>query len=362
MLRWLAAAGPEIVMDTHIIERTEIQIADIEDDASASPVPPHHQSEQGWPFWMEEALRGKRRAQVIAAASAAAILLAIGGFVSMTTRHHASVQVASGMAQTRQPLAQAATLARLPEPHHPPAAVYHASTTGGDDMAEFLRLGGKTPPDTQTATDAPNPPGRQKMVAAAPPMPAQRTIDIPAPSPLPVRPAAPAADPVTVATSLHPETMSDTNQVQVLELVTQLGALIRDQRSEILQLRADQKALTHRFDAGMDDVRRRLALAEARNAIGAAMAPTNPQPVSAAPPVQAPAPPAAIAANSGPRRYHVQAASPGLAMLSELDQSGGEIRQIPVAPGDDVPGWGKVISISQRGAAWLVKTGHGVIQ
>jgi hypothetical protein len=61
-------------------------------------------------------------------------------------------------------------------------------------------------------------------------------------------------------------------------------------------------------------------------------------------------------------RYHVQAASPGLAMLSELDQSGGEIRQIPVSPGDDVPGWGKVISISQRGAAWLVKTGHGVIQ
>jgi hypothetical protein len=131
------------------------------------------------------------------------------------------------------------------------------------------------------------------------------------------------------------------------------------------QLQALQvlKTLTHRFDAGMDDVRRRLALAEARNAISAAMAPTNPQPVSAAPPAQAPAPSAVpIAANTGPRRYHVQAASPGLAMLSELDQSGGEIRQIPVAPGDDVPGWGKVISISQRGAAWLVKTGHGVIQ
>ena len=42
-----------------------------------------------------------------------------------------------------------------------------------------------------------------------------------------------------------------------------------------------------------------------------------------------------------PHRYHVQAASPGLAMLSELDASGGEEQQLPVSPGDDVPGLGQ---------------------
>jgi hypothetical protein len=27
-----------------------------------------------------------------------------------------------------------------------------------------------------------------------------------------------------------------------------------------------------------------------------------------------------------------------------------------------VPGWGKVVSISQRGTTWTVKTDHGLIQ
>jgi hypothetical protein len=49
-------------------------------------------------------------------------------------------------------------------------------------------------------------------------------------------------------------------------------------------------------------------------------------------------------------------------MLSALDASGGEEQQLPVAPGDNVPGWGKVVSISQRGATWVVKTDHGLIQ
>jgi hypothetical protein len=95
-------------------------------------------------------------------------------------------------------------------------------------------------------------------------------------------------------------------------------------------------------------------------------------PVKAAPP--APARQSAAAApaakttspippgNSTPARYHVQAASPGLAMLSALDASGGEEQQLPVSPGDSIPGWGKVISISQRGDTWVVKTDHGLIQ
>jgi acyl dehydratase len=49
-------------------------------------------------------------------------------------------------------------------------------------------------------------------------------------------------------------------------------------------------------------------------------------------------------------------------MLSTLDSAGGEDQQLPVTPGDTVPGWGKVVSISQRGTTWVVKTDHGLIQ
>ena len=56
------------------------------------------------------------------------------------------------------------------------------------------------------------------------------------------------------------------------------------------------------------------------------------------------------------------AASPGLAMLSELDRSGGEGSQIQVQVGDQVPGHGKITAIQQRGTAWVVKTAAGDIQ
>ncbi len=71
---------------------------------------------------------------------------------------------------------------------------------------------------------------------------------------------------------------------------------------------------------------------------------------------------AAVASTPGPRRYKVQAASPGLAMLSELDRSGGEGSQLQVGVGDQVPGYGRVSAIQQRGSTWLVQTDRGAIQ
>ena len=66
--------------------------------------------------------------------------------------------------------------------------------------------------------------------------------------------------------------MTDTQQLQVLELVTQLGVLVRDQRVEIAQLRTDQQNLTQRVDApSITDFGRRISLAEARGAVNAAM-------------------------------------------------------------------------------------------
>jgi hypothetical protein len=62
------------------------------------------------------------------------------------------------------------------------------------------------------------------------------------------------------------------------------------------------------------------------------------------------------------RRYRVQAASPGLALLAEVARGGGDGAQIQVTVGDVIPGWGKVKSVAQRGMSWVVSTEHGVIE
>jgi hypothetical protein len=63
-----------------------------------------------------------------------------------------------------------------------------------------------------------------------------------------------------------------------------------------------------------------------------------------------------------PARYRVQAASPGLAMLSELDRSGEEVAPLQIAVGAHVPGYGRVTKISQRGTEWVVQTEKGPIR
>jgi hypothetical protein len=59
--------------------------------------------------------------------------------------------------------------------------------------------------------------------------------------------------------------------------------------------------------------------------------------------------------------YRIQAASPGLAMLSRVDGSPDD-RPVEVAIGTQIPGYGKVLSIEQHGEAWVVKADRGSIQ
>ena len=49
-------------------------------------------------------------------------------------------------------------------------------------------------------------------------------------------------------------------------------------------------------------------------------------------------------------------------MLSELDATGTGERQLTISPGDVLPGYGRVASVSQRGTAWVVKAERGLIQ
>ncbi len=53
------------------------------------------------------------------------------------------------------------------------------------------------------------------------------------------------------------------------------------------------------------------------------------------------------------RNYRIQAASPGLAMLSVID-GGPDDRPIEISIGTDLLGYGKVRSIAQHGQAWVV--------
>jgi len=191
-------------------------------------------------------------------------------------------------------------------------------------------------------------------------------------------------DPVTTAIALRPSPMARGEQIDVLHLVARLGISVRDLKTENAALRADVKASSDKVDNAVADFERRLALAEGRGAMNAAMGDVDASPEAPAPdtppvlstsrnvrlsrgpavqPVSLQTQAAASASLSGgPRRYKVQAASPSLAMLSELDRSGGEGSQLQVAVGDPVPGYGRVSAIQQQGMAWVVKTDRGTIQ
>jgi hypothetical protein len=182
--------------------------------------------------------------------------------------------------------------------------------------------------------------------------------------------------------------MAAPQQIQVLELVTQLATLIRDQKTQIANLQADVQTDQKATTAKLSDFERRLALVEAGTALAAASGVPAPAPTSATATLPAPAAttvaltsakaalaaasaspaaatpaPAPAQPNAGtPEQYRVQAASPGLAMLAEVDHSGGDGAQQEVQVGDTLPGYGRVLSVAQQGTAWVVKTEHGTIQ
>ena len=61
----------------------------------------------------------------------------------------------------------------------------------------------------------------------------------------------------------------------------------------------------------------------------------------------------------GGRPYEIRAASPGVALLGTLD---GTPAVVEIAVGDEVPGYGRVNAIAQKGSAWAVQCEHGTIQ
>jgi hypothetical protein len=157
-------------------------------------------------------------------------------------------------------------------------------------------------------------------------------------------------------------------------MVTLLSTMVRNLEIQQTQLQAFVKGSAGDTAVRLDDFGQRLAFSEARNAIAAAQDVGGPTPAddSTRPPSRPPvvltraaaALPTIVAAQGGPgaKRYHVQAASPGLALLAEVERGGGEGAQIQVVVGDTIPGYGRVKDISQRGTTWSVTTENGAIQ
>ena len=179
----------------------------------------------------------------------------------------------------------------------------------------------------------------------------------PAPGPAPAtsappKPAPAPADPVAQTVALKAAPMTGQEQLDVIHLVTELGVLVRDQRTEIANLRGQVAEVSGKVNTQLMDFDRRLSIAEAKGAIEAAMgagemASTR---VATAPPPPAPAPAVKKAAAPPPlvrnvSDYRIQAASPGLAMLSTTLDGGSSVQ---VAVGDEVPGIGHMQAIFQK--------------
>ena len=260
------------------------------------------------------------------------------------------------------------------QPAPAPATATPASPSPEATPPLEVGLASQVPATASSAASVGNP----TQVSAEPVSPASAPAD--RVSPVVVAARIPN-DAVDVAIALRPGPLARGDQIDVLHAVAQLGIIMRDLRAQNVALRASAQANTEKLDGAVADFERRLALAEARGALNAAMG-ADPGAAPAVPVTTAQAPRtvhlsggattqaagaqaqagAATAPASGLRRYKVQAASPGLAMLSELDRSGGEGSQLQVGVGDQVPGYGKVTAIQQRGPTWLVQTDRGAIQ
>jgi hypothetical protein len=182
--------------------------------------------------------------------------------------------------------------------------------------------------------------------------------------------------------------LSPAQQIQLFQLVTELGTMERDDRIKQAVLTGEVEQLSALTTNKLQDYDRRLSMLEAQTAVSGAMqagssgaveAAIAPPPVaqagvaanasntaSAPQPQGAPAEPAAASAtaqpSSGPAvapQYHVQAASPGLAMLSVV---GGDGSPLEVQVGDIIPGYGKVLGVVQQGDSWVVQTQSGNIE
>jgi hypothetical protein len=245
-------------------------------------------------------------------------------------------------------------------------------------LADFQSL--KAPPGPGEVGVVPPP---ASPAAQPAPPPAQASAPTPAPAPageIRVAAAAPPAalpDAAKAAAEVKAAHLSQAQQIELIGLVKELGAQLRDTRAQVTELHDAVAQLSKQVETRTNDFEVRLGLAEATTALSASARAGSPVPANttlsvaavgpARPPgsraaTAVPVPPAPAPERRTVKDYVVKGASPGLAVLSALNPVTGTPSVIEVAVGDQVPGVGKIKSISQRGTTWVVLTENGPIQ
>jgi hypothetical protein len=157
-------------------------------------------------------------------------------------------------------------------------------------------------------------------------------------------------------------------ETHTLEKIAELGALVTRLTGQVKDLQDKVQTLSTGADEKFADLTRRVALGEANRVVASAenagsggFAGQAQEKGSADGSEVQERTRLKVAAADVKHNYRIQAASPGLAMLTAVDGSPDD-RPVEVAIGTELPGYGKVRSIEQHGEAWVVKADRGSIE
>jgi hypothetical protein len=163
-------------------------------------------------------------------------------------------------------------------------------------------------------------------------------------------------------------------QTQTSDQIARLAALVTRLTGQVKEMQDQVRTLSAGSEERFADLTRRVSISESNRAVAAAENAASSQSSVQLPSigVQATDPRASVEGQAEgvrmnlvgadrKRSYRIQAASPGLAMLSAID-GGPDDRPVEVAIGTELPGYGKVRSIEQHGEVWVVKADRGSIQ
>jgi len=282
------------------------------------------------------------------------------------------VGIAANSRPTPFPIPNAGLPVAQPAPSVPATAVAMAPPTVAEAGVPSNPVPPPAPP-VQAVAAATNPAATVLNV----PTPEIATAPATAPMPLPAPPRAPKPlDPVQTASVLQAAPFSTKQQVEMVGLVRELGAQLKESRLTVSQMQATVADLKEQLDTRLTEFDGRLGLAEAGTVLAQSAKAALPQPVMTAAAVQArptiasrqsapvapAAPPPVSPASRSVKDFRVQGASPGLAVLNVLVAGPGDATVLYVALGDQVPGIGRIKSIYQRGTTWVVQTDAGLIQ
>jgi hypothetical protein len=160
----------------------------------------------------------------------------------------------------------------------------------------------------------------------------------------------------------------DKAETQTSGQIAQLAAIVTRLTGQVKDLQGQVQTMSSGSETKFADLTRRVSMSESKSAVAAAERASGSQGAegsTAAPSAkvegQAEGAHTKVAGADQKHNYRIQAASPGLAMLSAID-GGADARPVEIAIGTDLPGYGKVRSIEQHGQAWIVKTDRGEIE